>query len=294
MHALIVGCGYLGRRAARRWIEDGHRVSALTRSPTNARQLTDAGIEPIVGDVLDPSTVSALPTADVMLIAITHDRASGVTKRALVVDGVANLAHEMQSRVGHVIDISSTSVYGQSDGSWVDETSPTEPTTEGGHITLDAEIALQEICNASTSERRLTILRLAGIYGPGRLIARVDQLHSGKPIAGISEAWLNLIHVDDAVRCIVTAAQGRHNSQVLLVSDGRPVTRGEFYSTIAREVGAPPPTFDPHAISGRTRGRNKRCRNTRMLAELDVKLTCPDSIAELPRLVGLKSSGERR
>ena len=172
MHALIVGCGYLGRRAARRWIEDGHRVSALTRSPTNARQLTDAGIEPIVGDVLAPSTVSALPTADVMLIAITHDRASGVTKRALVVDGVANLAHEMQSRVGHVIDISSTSVYGQSDGSWVDETSPTEPTTEGGHLTLDAEIALQEICNASTSERRLTILRLAGIYGPGRLIAR--------------------------------------------------------------------------------------------------------------------------
>src|SRR5262245_36571680 len=100
MQALIVGCGYLGRRTARHWIEHGQSVTALTRSRQRADSLAQAGIKPIIGDVLDPATLSALPAADVLLIALTHDPASGVPKRGVLVDGVANLIKEMHSRVG--------------------------------------------------------------------------------------------------------------------------------------------------------------------------------------------------
>jgi len=283
MHALIVGCGYLGSRAAAQWIAGGDRVTALTRSTRKAATLADAGITPLVGDVLDPAVIAALPAADVLLIALTHDPAGGVPKRTLLVDGLANVVHELRSRVGHVIQISSTSVYGQTDGSWVDENSPCEPTTEAGQITLAAERALSDACAGAC---RLTILQLAGIYGPGRLIARVDQLRSGAAVSGSPDAWLNLIHRDDAVASLHAAAEGRHTSQTILVCDDRPLTRGEFYSAVAKAAGAPPPRFDVAATTDRrTSGLNKRCRNARMHAELDIRLKCPDSIVELPQLI---------
>jgi nucleoside-diphosphate-sugar epimerase len=289
-HILIVGYGYLGRRVAD-LDQNGHRITALTRSPEKAGHIKDREHTPIIGDVLDPATLAALPAADVMLIALTHDPESGTSKRALLVDGVANLVRELHSRVGHIVYISSTSVYGQSDGSWVDESSPTEPTTEGGQLTLEAERALQAICNAPGSTCRLTILRLAGIYGPQRLIARVDQLRAGRPVAGSPDAWLNLIHRDDAVSIVGDVIEGRGTSRIYLICDDRPVTRGEFYTAIAHEIGAPPPTFDPDSSEGRrTRGLNKRCRNTLMHEELlgakfGSRLYNPDSIAELPRLI---------
>lgn len=286
MHVLIVGCGYLGMRVAARLKPNGHRVTALTRSHEKARLLSEAGVAPIIGDVIDPATLAALPAADVLLIALTHDASSGVLKRAVLVDGVANLVRAMHTRVGHVIYISSTSVYGQSDGSWVDESSLTEPTTEGGQLTLAAERGLKAICGAPGSTCRLTVLRLAGIYGPGRLIARVDQLRAGKPVAGSPDAWLNLIHVDDAAFVVNAVAEGRTHAPVLLVCDDRPVTRGEFYGAMAREIDAPAPTFDPDSTEGRrTSGLNKRCSNARLRAEFEFALQYAIALEALPEVV---------
>jgi nucleoside-diphosphate-sugar epimerase len=201
---------------------------------------------------------------------------------------------ELRERVGHVLYVSSTGVYGQSDGSWVDESSPTEPVAAGGQVTLDAERALRTACGAPGKTCRLTVLRLAGIYGPGRLIARVDQLRGGAAIAGDPQAWLNLIHVDDAARVLVAvAATDRPISSTLLVCDDRPVTRGEFYSAVAFGVGAPPPVFDPEATAGRrTSGLNKRCRNARMHAELGIDLDHPDAVAALPAVIAATTRSE--
>jgi nucleoside-diphosphate-sugar epimerase len=283
VHILIVGCGYLGQRVADRAISDGHRVTALTRSAEKARSLNEAGIESVIGDVLESTTVAALPAADVLVVALTHDPASGVSKRGLLVDGVVNLVRELGPRVEHVIYISSTSVYGQTDGSWVVEGLPAEPITEGGELTLAAELALKGECRYGA---RLTILRLAGIYGPGRLIARIDQLRSGAPVPGSPDAWLNLIHVDDAAAAVCTAFACRHTWDILMICDDRPLTRREFYSAVAQEVGAPLPTFDPDAATGRrTSGLNKRCSNSRMHGDLGIKLLFPDAIAALPLVI---------
>lgn len=281
MHILIVGCGYLGQRVAARALSEGHRVTALTRSTEKARTLHESGIETVVGDILDPATVAALPAADFLLIALTHDPASGVSKQALLVDGVLNLVRQLGSRVGHVIYISSTSVYGQSDGSWIPEGLPAEPVTEGGQLTLAAERALQKLCKFGAP---LTILRLAGIYGPGRFIARIDQLRSGVPVSGSPDAWLNLIHVDDAAAAVCAAFACRHTWDILVICDHQPLTRREFYSAVAQAVGAPPPTFDPEA-TGRTSGLNKRCLNTRMREDLRFELQFPDAIAALPQVI---------
>jgi nucleoside-diphosphate-sugar epimerase len=123
------------------------------------------------------------------------------------------------------------------------------------------------------------ILRLAGIYGPGRLLARSDDLRRGEPLAGLPEAWLNLIHVDDAARIIATFSQSTHTGR-MLVADDRPVTRGEFYTSLADLLQAPPPRFDG-SQTGRTAGLNKRCRNTRLRQEYGAALRYPDYVRGL-------------
>lgn len=281
MHGLIVGCGYLGGRVARLWLEAGHRVSALTRSPQTAERFEAGGIRAVVGDVTQPRTLAALPAADVLLFAVGHDRSASPSLREVYVEGLRHALGALSGRVGRILYVSSTSVYGQIDGSWVDEDSPTDPTTESGRICLESERALNE-WTADTGVSSL-ILRLAGIYGPGRLLARIDGLMRGEPIGGLPDAWLNLIHVEDAAR--VAAACGETpQAGVLLVSDDRPVRRGEFYSHLASLLNAPPPTFDG-SRSARTPGFNKRCRTARLRREGLVELHYPDYTRGLPAAI---------
>src|SRR3954471_11114093 len=158
---LILGCGYLGRVVGRRWLAAGHRVAALTRSP--AAELRALGIEPVLGDVTDPAL--RLPAVDTVLYSVSLDRSSGRSMREVYVGGLANVLAALPEVRGFVY-VSSTSVYGQTDGAWVDESSPTEPAEESGRVVLECERLLRE--------RRpdAVCLRFAGIYGPGRVIRR--------------------------------------------------------------------------------------------------------------------------
>lgn len=257
MRVLIIGCGYIGRRAAARWIAAGHEVTALTRSPERAAELARAGLRTVVGDVLDTRSLAALPAADVLLYAVGYDRTAGQDKRTVYVEGLRQVLHAVQERVGRCIYVSSSSVYGQDAGEWVDETSPTEPQTEGGRICLAAEeVVLRSPLGLAD---RSCILRLSGIYGPDRLLAKVDALRQGTPLAGSPEAWLNLIHVDDAAAAASAAAESPAPQPLYLVSDDRPVTRGEYYAQLASLVSAPTPRFDPTQSPRHGTGLNKRC-----------------------------------
>jgi nucleoside-diphosphate-sugar epimerase len=264
---LIIGCGYLGGRVASAWLAQGRRVLATSRNPTHL----PVGVEPVLCDVLKPESLSPLPAVDSVLYAIGLDRSSGATMRSVYVDGLANvLAHF--PKPGRFVYVSSSSVYAQTDGGWVDETAPTEPQEESGRIVLGAEGVLRSRLPEAV------VLRFAGIYGPGRLLRR-PTIEKGDPIVGDADKWLNLIHAEDGVRAILAAEENAIPGRVYNVCDDHPARRRHFYQTLARVLKAPEPRFvappsdqptPPHEKG------NRRINNRRMKEELRVVLRYPD------------------
>lgn len=276
MRRLIIGCGYLGRRVAACWKLAGDEVFALTRSEQNAEILRESGLSPILGDVTDAATLQALPECDTVLHAVGFDRTAAASKREVYVDGLSNVLDRMAGRCGRFIHVSSTSVYGQQEGEWVDEDSACDAETESGDICRAAEKLVLDRFAGGDSSACGTVLRLSGIYGPGRLLSRIDTLKNAQPLPGPEDGWLNLIHVDDAAKVVTTCAASETPELAYLVSDDRPVLRGDYYRLLAKLVGGPEPVFDPDAVARHSRGINKRCCNRRLREGLGVSLSYPD------------------
>ena len=118
-------------RVARRWLRAGESVHAVTRSDNRAEEFRQLGITPIVADVTDAKHLPALPSVDTVLYAVGFDRTSGHDRRSVYVDGLANMLAALPAESDRIIYISSTSVYGQNNGETVDETSASEPATDG-------------------------------------------------------------------------------------------------------------------------------------------------------------------
>lgn len=266
---LIIGCGYLGRRVARMWVAQGDVVYALTRSVVNAGELRALGVRPIVGDVLDPRSLEELPEADTILYAVGHDRQSGRTQREVYVDGLQHVL-SIITPPPRFIYVSSTSVYGQNAGEWVDESSECRPDSSNGQVCLEAERALRRALPDSM------ILRLAGLYGPGRLVARIEQLRAGAPLSGNPDAWLNLIQLDDAAAATLACERHGRSGETYLVCDNQPCRRRDYYSALAARIGAPAPRFDETRLDPAESVKlNKRCCNRRLREELHVELRYP-------------------
>lgn len=261
--ALIAGCGYLGLRAAQFWQQQGLTVSAITRSEQRADSFSAQGLQPVVCDLSDAAQHPQLPAADVVLWAVGFDYRSDTPREQIWLDGLRRLIHGLTSVPRRFVYVSSTSVYGQGSGETVDEQSPVQPVTEGGMCCERAELLAEQELAARFPECQLIILRMAGIFGPDRLLRRVQDLHSGSPIAGEPDGMLNLIHVDDAVRMVHLAITADAFPRVVNVVNSGSVTRRTYYSQLAQLVGAPPPVFGSAATpSQRTRGGNKRVTST--------------------------------
>ncbi|MCS6852009.1 MAG: SDR family oxidoreductase [Gemmataceae bacterium] len=274
MDKLVIGCGYLGERVARQWVAAGQRVYALTRSAERAAELRRHGLVPLVGDVLDPDSLRSLPEAASVLYAVGHDRTAGRSLREVYVTGLANVLAFLPT-CDRLLYISSTGVYGQSGGEEVDESAATEPTDESGRVVLEAERLLRG------QRPGATILRFAGIYGPGRLFRR-EAIERGEPVPGDGEQWLNLIHVDDGIAAVL-AAEAASPGITVNVSDGHPVLRREFFEELARCLGAPPPRFAAGGPGGPPRHRgHRRIANRRLRQELGVVLRYPSYREGLP------------
>ncbi|HEX3727696.1 MAG TPA: SDR family oxidoreductase [Pirellulales bacterium] len=288
MTKLIFGCGYLGQRVARRWRDLGHLVVVVTRHDPRARSLALEGFSPLVADVLRPETLVHLPAADSVLYAVGFDATAGASAENVFVGGLRNVLQALPAQTHKFIYISSTGVYGQSQGEWVDETSPCRPERERARACLAAE----ELLAAHPLGARAITLRLAGLYGPGR-IPNATQIQRGQPITAVRDGFLNLIHVDDAVE-IVLAAEGRARvPRTYLVSDGNPVERGAYYDELARRLHAPapqilaPPADSPAAARASS---DKRVKNARMVAELGVALRYPSYREGLAAIVAAEST----
>jgi nucleoside-diphosphate-sugar epimerase len=264
---LAVGCGYLGLRAAVRWRARGHRVFATTRHEERLAELNRLGLDGIRLDVLDPAGPDALPATDVVLYAVGYDRGAGVPMRAVHVDGLANVLPRL--RAGRILHVSSTGVYGHGEGEEVDESALTGPVDESGRVVLEAEQVLRR------HRPDALVLRLAGIYGPGRLPG-IAALRRGEPVHGDPDRWLNLIHVEDAAEACVLAAEHGVPGEVYNVSDGHPVRRRDFYASAAQLLGVGPPRFVPaDAESGRDRRGNRRISNCKLRERLGLTLCFP-------------------
>jgi nucleoside-diphosphate-sugar epimerase len=276
---LIFGCGYLGSRVAPLWQAIEDVVIAVTRSGQRAEQFRRSGLGAIVADITKPDSLKGLPSADAVLFAVGFDRAGGGDIHSVYAAGLQNVLAALPSSVSRVIYISTTGVYGAAAGEWVAEQTPPDPQREGGRASLAAEEVLRRHPLASRS----VILRLAGIYGPGR-VPYLDKLRAGEPIPAPSTGWLNLIHVDDAARIVVAAdawAAPRRESDgphVFCVSDGHPVQRGDYYAETARLIGAAPPTFTappPDSPVAARAAADRRISSDKLRRQLEVSLLYP-------------------
>lgn len=275
---LIIGCGYLGSRVAQRWRASGQELHVVTRSPQRARELTMCGYRPIVADVTRDAGWSTLPRAETVLFAVGYDAAAGPTQREVYVDGLARVLAHLPAETGRLIYVSSTGVYGQVEGEWVDENTPCRPERAGGQACLDAE----GILRSDRLGARSVILRMAGIYGPGR-VPRQRELLSREPILARADGYLNLIHVDDAARIVeqvesLAIAEPQRLPLCYVVSDGCPVPRRDYYGELARLLGAPAPRFgtlEPGDLVGTRAGSDKRVNNAKLAADLSLQLAFP-------------------
>ena len=281
MHRLILGCGYLGRRVAAAWAACGDDVSAVTRSPENAEALAAMGLTPIVADVTRAPTLQKLPEADTVLHAVGFDRKAEPSKRDVYVQGLHNVLTAVEGRCRQLIHISSTGVYGQHNGEEITEESPAEADHDSGLICRDAERLARNFSESTAAST--TVLRLSGIYGPDRLLSRIEAIHAGLKLPGPADAWLNLIHVDDAVDAVLKTAGSSEADPLYVVSDNQPVRRAEYYGILAELLEAPPPKFDPTAVARHTRGIGKRCRNQLIKDRLGLSLQFPSIQTGLPQ-----------
>lgn len=258
--ALIAGCGYVGGRVAEKWRTSGMGVFAITRSELKAEELKTAGISPVLFDLAQPTPILQLPDVDVVLWSVGFERSSGASRQAIWIDGLQRLLTALPPRrePRRILYTSSTSVYGDRHGQDVDENTLPDPTSEGGLACLSAERLLQKF--AAENGACVSILRLAGIYGPDRLLRRITDLQSNAPLTSPPDEWLNLIHVDDAVTAIDCISRLDSPPRLVNVVSSHSVTRRQYYTALAQLADAPPPTFAAASADAQTsrRGGNRR------------------------------------
>ena len=274
MRAVIVGCGYVGLTLAEQLAERGHEVYGVRRSDDGleAVEAVDGVTGAVRADATDPSSLSDLPGADAVVFAASSGGRGAAAAREVYVEGLRNVVEEYGSRPSppdRLVYTSSTGVYGDHGGSWVDEETPIEPTTEKTRVLAAAEsVALEETGVAGIDG---TVARFAGLYGPGRY--RLERYLDGPVTAG----YLNMVHRDDAagaVRFLLETDVVR-NEPVLVVDD-EPVEKHAFADWLADECGVPRPEKRSKAerieagdLSEAARRRiltSKRCSNDRLRA----------------------------
>ncbi|MCA9260984.1 MAG: NAD-dependent epimerase/dehydratase family protein [Planctomycetales bacterium] len=240
---LVIGCGYLGARAAALWHTRGDEVHVVTRSPEKAERWNHRGYHAWVADVVATEGWQQIPEVDTILYAVGYDRKAAPSIDDVYVGGVLRTLRQF-SKWRRFVYVSSTGVYGTADGDgWVDESTPPNPQRPGGVASWHAEQALA----ADPRAGQAVALRMAGLYGPGR-VPWSDALQRGDALAVEPEGWLNLIHIDDAAQIVAEATDWELDEEVdrlavYCVSDGHPVVRRDYYTEAARLLGVDAPSF---------------------------------------------------
>lgn len=258
---LIAGCGYVGTALATRLVADGHRVLTLRRSASSGVP----GAEVVQADLVRATGLDSLPnTIDTVFYTAGADGFTPEAYRDAYVVGVRNLLQALATRgapVQRVLYTSSTGVYAQDNGEWVDEDSPTLSTKFTGRTLLEGEA---EVAHGPFPA---TVVRLGGIYGPNRT-RLIDSVRQGSAytLAGRTQ-YLNLIHRDDCAGVLRHLAALATPAACYVAVDNAPTERGEVLAWIAAKLGVPTPLARADdEVPNPQRGGNRRVRNARLRA----------------------------
>jgi len=229
----IAGCGYIGQRVARLAQEAGSDVTCMVRSHERERCLTAAGLKTIVCALDDPALIPALDLRGKTVFYFVPPPGGGVIDQR-----ARNFCDVLSSSFAPVkiVYISATSVYAARDGSVVTEQSSIVPASAMGKRRLDAENVFRRY--GVNHGVPVVILRVSGIYGPGRL--PLTQIHQGQPLLRWEESGpSNRIHADDLAQICVIAAEKACDGEIFNVSDGQPSSMTEYFNAVADVIGAP-------------------------------------------------------
>jgi len=277
MRVLIVGPGYVGLALGKQLVQRGHEVFSLSRSGDPSGELQSAGLQALAGDITRPETLQSLPVQfDWVVNCVASSHGGAEDYRRVYLQGAQNLLAWLKpTPPARFIYTSSTSVYGQNDGSLVDETSPTEPLNETSRVLLETERLLIEA--ARKQNFPAVVLRVAGIYGPGRGWWFKQYLSGEARIEGDGSRTLNMIHRDDVAGCIIAALERGQPGKIYNAVDNEPVTQRDFFAWLADKLNRPmPPNTPEDAETSRKRGvTNKRITNAKLKKELGYTFRYP-------------------
>jgi nucleoside-diphosphate-sugar epimerase len=248
---LVIGCGYVGAQLLRELNRSGWKATGITLSESSANALRNEGLEVVAADL---RTADLRALTDNNPSVVIHCASSGkggpVAYREIFLETTMRLLRETSFE--HLIFTSSTSVYAQTDGSIVTESDSAKPERETGKILRETEELVLS--------RQGTVLRLAGIYGPGRCVP-LEKLLSGEAgIEGDGERIMNSIHRDDAVSAFHLAAEHRWPG-IFNVADNTPVTQLEWFQWVCARVGRPLPPSVPRNLNRKRAWTSKRVSN---------------------------------
>ncbi|HKQ38824.1 MAG TPA: SDR family oxidoreductase [Verrucomicrobiae bacterium] len=275
MRVLILGAGYVGEPLASELGARGHKVLAASRR---------TGV-----DIRDNADLKQLGHGWDWIVNTVSSSKGGVEDyRRVFIEGTRNIIDWLSgSATQKYLFTSSTSVYGQTDGSIVDETSPTQPQSETSKILVETEQLLRGV--------PAIILRAAGIYGADRGHLFQQYLRGQATISGDGSRYLNMIHRDDVVRTIIAALERGKPGEIYNVTDDEPVTQLEFFQWLASTLNRPMPPFGPEALSRKRGVTNKRVSNRKLRQELRCELAYPNyrvGYGALVKQLGLTKSND--
>ena len=266
MRVAILGCGYVGLALGARLAEAGHDVTGVRRSEEGLARVDDAGLRAVEADVTDRASLAAVPDADWLVFAASSGGRGAEAARAVYVDGLATAADAFASRADppdRLVYTSSTGVYGDHGGDWVDESTPVDPTTPKTEVLVEAE----ERARAAPFDA--TVARFAGLYGPGRY--RLERYLEGP----VTDGYLNMVHRADAAGAVAhLLEEDRARGETVLVVDDEPVSKWTFADWLADECGREQPpkqtvaerlaAGDLSDAAARRLRTSKRCANGRL------------------------------
>jgi nucleoside-diphosphate-sugar epimerase len=252
---LIAGCGFVGLPLARDFASSGWETYAITASEASLEKLHGESFQAYALDIRDPAGFRHLGRRnfEVVIHCASSGRGAAADYEAVFFSGARNLMTNLQC--GRFIFTSSTSVYAQTDGSWVDEISPATPLRETGLVLRKTEDLVLGTGGA--------VARLAGLYGPGRC-APLQKLLDGKAIIeGNGERVMNMLHQADAAGALRFLAE-THTVGLFNAVDNQPINEIDWVQYVSDQLNKPLPPFGPRNLNRKRGWTSKRVSNLKL------------------------------